>query len=492
MTYRVAIVGTGFAGLGMAARLKRSGVDSFVVLERADDVGGTWRDNTYPGAACDVPSHLYSLSFRLNPDWSRVYAPQPEIHAYLRRTASEEGLTPHLRLGEDVLDAVWDGDAWEITTSAGNYRAAVLVTATGHLCDPKLPDIPGLGSFGGRMFHSARWDHSAPIDGGRVGVIGSGASGVQIVPQIVDAATHVTVFQRSAPYLVPRPDRAYSPAERGMFRRLPEMMRDLREEFFWSGESRFPQRRMVDAFLAQIETVALGHLAAQVPDPALRAVLTPDYTIGCKRILVSSDYYPAVSRDDVSVETAPIRRVTATGVQTADGHVPLDVLVLATGFEASDLPISHRIRGRGGVRLSERWADGEQALACTAIHGYPNLFVLNGPNSGLGAGSVVYMIESQIEYVMGALSHMASEQLSTLEATAEAEEAFAADLERRSQGTVWLEGGCSSWYVDPRNGRLTTIWPDFMSRFRAENGTFTPAGYATTPGATSPLGLTTA
>ena len=478
--FRIAIIGTGFSGLGLAAQLKRGGQTSFVLLERASGIGGTWRDNVYPGAACDVPSHLYSFSFRLNPDWSRVYAPQPEILSYLQRTADAEGLLQHIRTDSELLDASWDepNREWVLTTAREQLRAQVLVTATGHLCDPKLPDIPGLDEFEGQIFHSARWPADARLDGASVGVVGTGASGIQIVPQLAKAAAQLTVFQRSAPWIVPRADREFSLAERRTFQRLPSRMQDIRDEIFWFGEARFPQRRNVETFIDQIRTLALDHLADQVPDPVLRAKLTPDYTIGCKRILVSSDYYPAVSQPHVAVETAGIERFTRTGVLTRDGtEHPLDTLVLATGFEASDLPISHRVHGRDGVLLADQWGTGEQALRCVAVHNFPNLFIMNGPNAGLGAGSIIYIIESQISYLTGAIDYMSEHDVAVLEATPEAEAAFVAELEQRSRGTVWLDGGCHSWYVDPRSQRLTTIWPDFMSRYRAENGLFRAEEY---------------
>jgi cation diffusion facilitator CzcD-associated flavoprotein CzcO len=482
---KVAIIGTGFAGLGLATLVKRSGEESFLVLERSASVGGTWRDNTYPGAACDVPSHLYSFSFRLNPAWSRVYAPQPEILSYLQRTADEEGLMPHMRFGTEVLEARWSETAryWVIATTTGTYRAQVMVSATGHLCDPKLPDIAGLDSFAGPVFHSARWDHDAKLAGARVGIIGTGASSVQITPHVAALAGELTVFQRSAPYIVPRPDREYTAAEQGMFARMPELIEQLRDDLFWAAEARFPQRRQVTAFLDQIRGLAQEHREAQIADPELRAKVTPDYTIGCKRIIVSNDYYPALTRPTVTVETTPISRIAADAVVLKDGSLrELDVLILATGFEAIDLPIAHLVHGRDGRLLADQWEDeGEQAFACVAVHGFPNYFIMNGPNTGLGAGSIVYMVETQMTYILSALAYLREHGVAVLEPDAEAEDLFAADLVRRSQGTVWLDGGCRSWYVDERTQRLTAIWPDFMSRYRAENGQFSPEGYRLLP-----------
>ncbi|WP_432515066.1 flavin-containing monooxygenase [Kineococcus sp. SYSU DK001] len=479
-TTDVLVIGSGFAGLGLAVRLQRDGVHDFLVLERAGDVGGTWRDNTYPGAACDIQSHLYSYSFRPNPYWSRVYATQPEILAYLRRTADEEGVRPRIRFGEEVLQARWDpdGHVWDVRTGRGRYRARALVSAAGHLSDPAYPDLPGLGSFAGEVFHSARWRHDVDLTGRRVGIVGTGASAVQIVPALQPRVQHLTVFQRSAPYVVPRRDRAYTEAEKGMFARFPETARSLRDELFWGNESRFPQRLGSPLFLQDVRRSALDHLAAQVGDEDLRRRLTPDYEIGCKRILISNDYYPAIAAEGTTLVTSGIDRVTPAGVVTGDGEpVELDALVVATGFEAADLPVASRISGRGGTLLSDHWRDGGRAYACTTVPGFPNLFVMLGPNTGLGAGSIVFMVETQISYIAGGLDVVLGEHVD-VEPTVAAEAEFVADLHARSAGTVWTRGGCTSWYLHPRSGRLTTLWPDFMSQFRRDNGRFSREGYA--------------
>ncbi|MCP2049531.1 UNVERIFIED_ORG: cation diffusion facilitator CzcD-associated flavoprotein CzcO [Paenarthrobacter nicotinovorans] len=477
---RIAIIGSGFAGLGLATILKRRGEESFVILERANDVGGTWRDNDYPGAACDIQSHLYSFSFRPNPHWSRVYARQAEIFTYLKNTAAEEGLLPHTRFGAEVIEAEWNesSSTWHITTARGVVVADVLVAASGHLSDPKTPDFPGMDQFQGTVFHSASWKHDVDLRSRRVAVVGSGASAIQVIPAIAPEVEELVVFQRSAPYVIPRNDYVYTTTERSMFARLPETAQQVRDELYWSNEARFPQRRGIEAFVSRIRTTALDHLAAQVPDDELRAKLTPDYAIGCKRILISNDFYPALQLPNVQLQTDGIARFTETGVVTAGGDsIELDAVIMSTGFQASDLPIAHRIRGRDGELLSDAWSEGGQAFATTAVHGFPNMFIMNGPNAGLGAGSIIFVVESQIDYIVGALDYMTKQSVSTLEATAEAQAAFVKDIRRRSQGTVWVSGGCSSWYLDPRNGHLTTLWPDFMSRFRHENGVFRPGGY---------------
>jgi cation diffusion facilitator CzcD-associated flavoprotein CzcO len=475
----VIIIGTGFSGIGLATMLRRSGRHSFLILERAGSIGGTWRDNAYPGAACDIQSHLYSYSFRPNPEWSHVYATQAEILAYLQQICDEEGLAPHIRFGAEVHEASWN-DArrrWIVKTDSGEYVAKALVSAAGHLSDPALPDIPGLDRFSGKLFHSSRWDSSYRWEGRRVGIIGTGASAIQIVPELAKSAARVTVFQRTAPYIVPRKDYAYSEAERRMFARLPGTAQAIRDDLFWDNEARFPQRRGVPVFINQITKVALAHLEAQVADPDLRERLTPHYAIGCKRILISNDYFPALCQANVELNTDGIERITQGAVETRTGRqIDLDLLVVATGFEATDLPIAHRIIGRDDHLLSDHWSDGGRALACTSVTGFPNFFVMLGPNTGLGAGSMIYMVETQIAYICEAV-HYLLERDADIEPDPEAEEQYVESIDARSVGSVWLSGGCHSWYVHPGSGRLTTLWPDFMSQFRTENGHFNPEHY---------------
>jgi cation diffusion facilitator CzcD-associated flavoprotein CzcO len=475
----VIIIGTGFSGLGMGAALVRNGNHSFVMLERASSLGGTWRDNTYPGAACDIQSHLYSYSFRPNPNWSSVYAPQAEILEYLQKTAEDEGLLPHIFFDSEVSAAQWDEESsrWRVHTSNGMHVAKSLISASGHLSEPSMPAIPGLETFKGRVFHSARWDHSCDWSGKRVGVVGTGASAIQIVPEMAKTAEHVTVFQRTAPYVIPRKDRIYEEYEKGMFERLPETAQALRDELFWGNESRFPQRRGAPAFLEQITKIANDHLEAQVDDPELRERLRPGYEIGCKRVLISNDYYTTLCQPNVELETSAIASVNEWGVEMLEGKcVELDILVVATGFEATDLPIAHRIEGRAGTLLSDHWSGGGQAFACTTVSGFPNLFVMLGPNTGLGAGSIIFMVETQASYISEALDFIRGEE-AVIEPEALAQDEYVASIDRRAQGSVWLEGGCKSWYLHPDTGRLTTLWPDFMTQFRVENGSFNPHGY---------------
>jgi cation diffusion facilitator CzcD-associated flavoprotein CzcO len=477
----IILVGAGFSGLGLGIQLRRRGHESFVILERAEDVGGSWRDNTYPGVACDVPSPLYSFSFRTNPDWSRMYSPGGEIWQYLRASAREEGLQPHLRFGAEMLDARFDEveRKWTVRTPRGEFRGDVLVAATGHLTDVKFPDVPGLATFPGSLFHSARWNHELALDGKRIGVVGTGASAVQIVPELAEVARELVVFQRTAPYVRPRGDRAFTTAEKRLFHRDPRTVEELRELLFWGGDYRFAARRLLPEFLEEARSQALSHLATQVPDLGLRAKLTPNYEIGCKRILASDDYYPALQRPGVHLETSALARVEEGRVLSSAGtEFELDVLVFATGFETYDLPSSYRIAGRGGRTLGEHWGDGGmQAYNSIAVAGFPNLFLLNGPGTSLGHNSLIYMIEAQVDHVVAAVEWWAANGTPLLEVTREREDHYARRLDDLAAGTVLLRGGCSSWYLDPRNGRATLSWPDFAHRFRDECAAFDPTAY---------------
>lgn len=477
---RTVIVGSGFAGLGMGAQLKRHGDQDFIIIERAADLGGTWRDNTYPGAACDVPSHLYSFSFHPNPNWSKVYSPGPEIQAYLQSFASEEGLLRHLHFNHNMDNARWDENEgrWYISTPGQTYIAQFLITGTGHLADESYPSIPGLDGFTGAKFHSARWDHDVSLEGKRIGVVGTGASAIQIVPEMAEIASELVVFQRTPSYMIPRMERDYTEGEKRLFRRNPQAIEDLRSELFWGGENTFAQRRAIPRFLAEGKKLALDHLAAQVPDPELRAKLTPDYEPGCKRVLISNAYYPALQNPVTTLEASALSSVEGSTVRAASGaEYELDVLIFATGFEATEPPYAALINGRDGVNLSDHWKNGMQAFQSVSVAGFPNLFSINGPNTSLGHNSIVYIIEAQIDYILGAMDYMGATGASIVEPTAAAEEAYVEQIQSNAAGTVWLDGGCNSWYVDSRTGRLTLIWPDFGYAFRDTNGSFSPEGY---------------
>jgi len=475
----VLVIGSGFAGLGTSIALEREGIDH-VVLESADDLGGTWRDNRYPGCKCDVPSHLYSFSFALNPEWSSTYSSQPEIWAYLRRCAERFGVLPRIRFGTRVLEARWVERAqrWRVDTSAGRWTADVVVTATGGLSVPSVPDLPGLDRFAGTVFHSACWDDAHPLDGERVAVIGTGASAIQLVPSIQSRVGRLLLFQRTPAWVLPHGDRPIRDWERSLYRRLPAAQRLVRAGIYWSRELLVLGLCKDRRWMEPVRRLATGHLERQVPDPALREKLRPAFAPGCKRLLVSNDYYPALSNDNVDVVTDAIAEVGDRWIRTADGaEHPVDTIVLATGFRVTDNPTFEHLRGRGGRSLAETWREaGMQAYLGSTVAGFPNLFLVTGPNTGIGHTSLVVMIEAQVRYVLDALRTMRRRDVAEIEVRPEAQEAFNDELQRRMRRTVWNAGGCASWYLDSR-GRNTTLWPDFTWRFRRRTRRFDAAAY---------------
>jgi len=466
---RVAVVGAGFAGIGAAIALRKAGHTDVVVLERAESIGGTWRDNTYPGCACDIPSHLYSFSFAPNPGWTRSFPAQPEIWGYLEDVCDRFAVRRQVRCGVELTGAYWDeAEAhWRLTTSRGELSADILVSAAGGLSQPKVPALPGLNDFAGAVFHSAGWDHGVDLAGARVAVIGTGASAVQFVPQIQPWVAQLYVFQRTPPWIIPRRDRPISPRLRTLFRAAPPVQRLARAAIYLSREAAVVGFVAAPAAMRAVEALARRHLRAQVADPALRATLTPDYRAGCKRILLSDDYYPALTQPNTELVSAGVRALTPDGVTAADGRTrPVHVVVLATGFRATDPPIAHHIRGRGGVLLADAWAAaGMQALRGSTLAGFPNLFFLVGPNTALGHNSIVFVIECQLRYLRDALRAMDTRGLAAIEATPAAQRRWNAELQRRMRRTVWATGGCASWYQDDR-GRIPTLWPGSTLRLR--------------------------
>jgi len=478
---RVAVIGSGFGGIGTAIRLMQEGIDDFVLLERAEAVGGTWRDNTYPGCECDVQSHLYSFSFAPNPEWTRSFSPQPEIQAYLERCAEEFGVLPHVRFGHEVRGAAWDAEAslWRIDTSRCAFTAQVLVMASGALSDPLIPELPGLGTFRGRAFHSARWDHTFDLSGRRVAVVGTGASAIQFVPAIQPIVEKLYLFQRTPPWIIPRQQRVLGPRKHRLYRRFPALQRAVRGAIYLSREA-FVLGFRRPGVMRLAETVARRHLEKSIADPALRAKLTPSWRIGCKRILLSNDYLPALAKPNVEVVTEGIAEVRPHSVVSADGvEREVDAIVFGTGFVPTDPPLAPHIRGRGGRSLAEAWAGSPKAHLGTTVAGFPNFFMLMGPNTGTGHTSVVYIIEAQIEHLLAALRHLRSTGAAALEPREEAQEAFVAAIDRRMEGTVWTSGGCRSWYLDG-TGRNSALWPDFTWRFRRRVARLDPAEYVTT------------
>ncbi len=462
----VAVIGSGFAGLAMSVELQKQGIEH-VLLERAGELGGTWRDNRYPGCRCDVPAHLYSFSFALNPDWSESYAPQPEIWAYLRSCAVRFGVLPRIRFGAEVREARWDGAArrWVIDTAAGRWTADVLVSGSGGLSEPAMPDLPGLDSFAGPLLHSACWTPDQGFGSQRVAVIGTGASAIQIIPELQPRVARLHVFQRTPAWVLPHTGRPISPRKRALYRRFPAAQRLVRWGIYWLREL-IVIGMVKDPRLAEpIRRLAIRHLERQVPDPSLRARLMPRFAPGCKRLLLSNDYYPALTRPNVELVTEPIRCVTPRGLVTTGGvEREVDAIVLATGFRVTDNPFARRVRGRHGRSLAEVWASGQQAYRGTTVAGFPNLFLLVGPNTGLGHTSVVFMIEAQVRYIGDALRVMRKRGLAAIDVREDVQERYNAEIQRRLERTVWNTGGCASWYLDAQ-GRNTTMWPDFTWKY---------------------------
>ncbi|MFI7341847.1 flavin-containing monooxygenase [Streptomyces sp. NPDC050085] len=469
---RVAVIGSGFGGLGAAVRLRREGITDFVVLERAGAVGGTWRDNSYPGCACDVPSHLYSFSFAPNPDWPRTFSGQERIQEYLEHVADTFRLRPHIRLNSEVTQLRWDSEQlrWEIDVAGaagGAFTADVVVSATGPLSDPKMPDIDGLDSFPGKVFHSAQWDHEYDLRGKRVAMIGTGASAIQIVPAIQKEVAQLTLFQRTPPWVMPRADRAISKAERWVHRQLP-FTTQARRGLLWG-----IRELQVQAFtkrpdeLGLVERIAKRNMHRSIKDPALRAKLTPDYRIGCKRILLSNAYYPALAQPNVDVVASGLSEIRGNTLVAADGsEAEVDAIVFGTGFHVTDMPIAQRVIGADGVSLAESWKGGMAALRGATATGFPNFMTIIGPNTGLGNSSMILMIESQLNYLADYMRQL--DVLGGRVALDPRDTAVAGwnnRVQDRMKRTVWNTGGCNSWYLD-ENGVNTTVWPGTTTEFR--------------------------
>ncbi len=481
MRVHTVVIGTGFSGLGMAIRLRRDGRDDFVVLEKAADVGGTWRDNTYPGCACDIQSHMYSFSFEQNPGWTRSFSPQPEIWAYLRRVADAYGLRRHIRFGVEVTGARWDADEnrWHVTTAGGEeYVARFVVAGIGGLHIPNVPALPGIESFAGAAFHSARWDHGCDLAGKRVAVVGTGASAIQFVPRIAPEVAALTVFQRTPPWVMPKPDHAMPGWARRLFRTVPGAQRLYRSLVYWLLEARAVGFNGRPGMMRIAQRVALRHMRSAVADPALRRKLTPDYVMGCKRVLVANDYYPALTRPNVHLVTEGIAEVRAHSiVDTAGVEHEVDAIVYGTGFHVTDAFDYVNITGTGGRDLSKDWrTNGIRTHYGITVAGYPNLFFLLGPNTALGHNSVVFMIESQIRYVSQAMALVERSGAAALEPKESAQARFQSGIQRRLAEGVWSRGGCRSWYLDA-HGVNRTIWPGFSWRYWQRTRRLDPADY---------------
>lgn len=482
--HHIAIIGAGFAGIGLAIQLRRDGVDDFVIFERAPSIGGVWRDNAYPGCQCDVPTHLYSFSFAPNPDWSRVYGSQAEIWRYMEDCADRFDVRRFIRFETPVEGASWDDDrcVWLIRTPEGTCTSDVLVAGVGALSEPSVPDLPGLETFAGPVFHSARWRHDVDLSGLRVASIGTGASAIQFVPEIQPAVARLDVYQRTPPWVVPRNDRPISEAQRGRYRRHPALQRASRVWQYWSHEVRVIGFTRVIALQRILRLLALRHLKSQVPDPGLRARLTPSYEIGCKRILLSDTWYPALQQPNVDLITDAIVEIRPDAIVTAAGDVrEVDAIVFGTGFLVTAHPGFDAIVGRDGRSLGDVWRSGGMtAYRGTTVAGFPNLFIMTGPNTGLGHSSMIFMMEAQFAYVRDALRTMQAEGIAALDPTPESQVSFDAGVQRRLQGTVWNAGGCVSWYLDA-HGRNPTLWPGSTWSFRRSLRRFDVEAYRRTP-----------
>jgi len=476
----IVIIGSGFAGLCLGIRLKKVGIEDFVILERGDAIGGTWRDNDYPGCACDVQSHMYSYSFEPNPTWSRMFAPQNEIRAYIERVAAKYGLLPHVRLNQNVTSSRYDepSKTWNVKTASGeSYRGKVLVAATGGLSNAAYPDIKGLETFQGEKFHSSKWNHGYDLTGKRVAVIGTGASAIQFVPQIQPKVAKLHLFQRTAPWIMRKPDRPISGLERFLFDKLPFTQRMFRRAIYWGCEARVLGIVKNPRFMDQAKHMALRYLHGVVKDPVLRAKLTPNYAMGCKRILLSTDYYEALVQPNVDVITDGVREVRAHSVVTEDGtEHEVDAIIFGTGFTAQTPMKPGMLLGKGGVDIVDRWNGAPEAFKGATIDGFPNFFFLVGPNTGLGHNSMIYMIEALSTYIVDAVEQMRLHGWSSVDVKPEVLRAYNDRLQAKVEGTVWQVGGCKSWYQNDA-GRNTALWPDFTFNFRKEVARFDASDY---------------
>ena len=476
------VIGAGLGGLCMGAHLKKAHLNDFVILEKAAKVGGTWRENTYPGCACDTPVAVYQFSFARTLNWSHLFPRAAEVQRYTEDLADLTGLRPHLRLGEGGSAAVWDEtrSLWKVTTTTGEVREAqVLVMALGQLNRPQLPAIPGRETFAGPAFHSAQWNHDVPLEGKRVAVVGSAASAIQLIPEVAKVAARLTVFQRSANWILPRLDRDVTPAERRLLATAPEVTDIEREHLYLQSDILFWQAfEYTEAGRAFYTETALNHMKMQVSDPELRRKLTPDYPIGCKRVLFADDYYPALMQNNVSLVTEGIDRIVPAGIVTKDGVThQADVIVYATGFETTGWHLSVDLTGRNGIKLHDAWKDGAEAYLGITVANFPNLFMLYGPNTNLGHNTITFMIERQAEYAVQCMKAMQVRELAAIEVTQAAQDRFNYDLQQRLAKTTWADPHCQSWYKTP-DGRITQNWGGDTREYRKATATVAWTDYS--------------
>ena len=474
-TISVAVVGGGIGGIAAATMLKRAGYHNVTVFERNAGVGGVWHANTYPGAACDVPSHFYEFSFAMNPDWSRRYAPQPEIKAYLERVVRDEGVEPMFRFNSEVRSATWDGRQWVLDTATGEHVADVLITACGQLSTPKYPDIEGLDQFGGPAFHTAKWRHDVDLAGKRVAVIGTGCSAAQVVPAIQPKVATVDVYQRSPGWTMPRMDYEYSDRAKRAFRRFPALQRLDRlsvQAIMEVGAIGMTKRKWM---LAPLKALGRKRIRDAIADPALQEALTPKDEFGCKRVMVSDDWYPALAKPNVNVIPGGVERITSTGIIGGDGiERPADALVLATGFKSHDFVAPMEIRGVGGRGLADEWAETPKAYLGLSVPAFPNMFLLYGPNTNGGTGSVVFIVEAGMTHVLAALAELKRTGTRKIEIRREVADDFHRELKQALPDTVWT--GCGNWYLD-ENGHSPNQWPWRWATYTRRTRQLEPGAY---------------
>lgn len=476
----VLILGGGICGIGAAIALREQGIDDVLILEKADELGGTWRENTYPGCACDIPSHLYSYPFAPNPDWSRGFAPQAEIQAYVLRTAAAHGIPERTVFGAEVLDARWTEaeQRWVVDTTAGTFTARFFVIAAGPLHEPVVPDLPGVSRFEGFAFHSSRWPHDHDFTGERVAIVGTGASAGQFVPHVQRRAAAVHVFQRTPAWVMPKLDWRTSAPERWVMRRVPGVLRLVRRAQ-WAGVDAMILVNFRPSIARLFHAVGRWNIRRAIADRRLRELLTPDYVIGCKRVIVSNDFYPALAQPNVEVVPEAVAEIRERSLVGADGtEREVDTIIFGTGFHVTDLPVTERVRGRDGRTLADVWQGSPRAYLGTTIHGFPNAFMLFGPN--VGTASAFVMLDAQLRYVTAALREVRARDVGSFDVRREVQDAFKAQTDRRLEGTTWLAGGCSSYYIDA-TGRNAAAWPGTMASLRRRLSRFDLADYACTP-----------
>ncbi|GGM62451.1 flavin-containing monooxygenase [Microbacterium saperdae] len=471
----VLVVGAGFSGIAAAMMLKQTGL-SFQILERASTLGGTWRDNVYPGVACDVPSHLYSLATHPDPRWSRLFAPGAEIREYLERVASAEGIDARMRFDSPVRRASWTGSQWLVEVGGTNPRtlsSQSIVLACGRLTEPQFPRIPGLGGFPGPTMHTARWSPDTELRNRRVALVGTGASAVQLLPELVAEGATVTLFQRTPPWVLPKGDRAITPEERERMSSVPGALEEVRKQLFDEGEARYASRSGERQATKAAREAARSHLRSQVADPGLRESLMPRYPFGCKRVLLSDDFYPALASPAVTLEPSALAAIRGEELVAASGSIHrADLLVFATGFETIHQPYADIVEGEDGYTLAEHWSSGMASVGSTLVARFPDLYILNGPNAALGHNSSLLMIEEQCRLI----ERCVRDRRRPVRVSTHAQASYTEGIIRRSRGTPWVSGGCTNWYVDERNGRLSLLWPGTVGDFREEIDRIFPIG----------------